>query len=592
MIKQNKKLSAVQRWSVVLLVLAFIFQPDVMAQKKRKNSGKDENYIYQINKRELDIQGLFIEAVSEKELGNTEDAIGLFNAVLKLDPDNHAAYYELARMAYENNDLFIAEEFASKAVRIHPNNEWYHIYLAESRAHQGNYKGAAEGYQALVDAMPDKWEYLQDVGYMYARAEEYDEAIRVYDELEEQEGITEPLSLQKQAIYIKMGKVEKAADEIRKAIGEFPDRENLYILLAEIYEANGYHKKALESYDLLLKRIPDHPLALLASAEILRKTGNEKEYRETVQKVFGNAELDIDTKILMFIPYIQEVADNPDIAEDVLAMAELIRSVHPDDAKSITAYADVLLNIGRKEDAVKAYKEAAEYEDSPITIWVQLFDLFVQDENYTELREYGEKAADRFPGEIAPYFYLGAACLQMEDYNCAVEKYGEGLRIGNINPEIAARMWSSMGDAYNEMKDHARSDSCYDEALIINPNDAFTLNNYAYYLSLRDDQLEKAEKMSKRSNLLVEDNSAFLDTYAWIMYKLEDYKTAREWMEKAIKVMEDEGQQRPVLLEHYGDILFKLGNIEAALENWNKALEAGGDKTDLEAKIKNKALPD
>ena len=583
-------MSGIQKIAVTLLILFVSWQPDAICQKKNRNSSDDDKYIYKIDKRDLDIQGLFIDAVTEKELGNIEDAVGLFNAVLKLDPQNHAAYYELSRLAYDQNDLIVAEDFAAEAVKIHPHNEWYHIYLAESRAHQGDYIGAAKGYQGLVDAIPDKWEYLQDVGYMYARGEDFEEAIRVYDELEEKEGISEPLLLQKQSIYIKMGKIEKAADEIRKLIVEFPDRENLYVLLAEIYEANEMHKKALESYQILLDSQPDHPQALLATAEIQRKTGNEKGYKETVTKVFGNTELDIDTKIFMFIPYIQNVAEDSSIAEEVLEMAELIRSAHPDDAKAITAYADVLLNIGHKEEAIAAYKEASTFENSPITIWVQLFDLFAQDKNFGLLMEYGEKAVERFPGEVAPYFYLGAACLQMKDFECAVSKYSIGLALDNINPEIQARMWSSMGDAYNELKDHVKSDSCYDEALVINPNDAYTLNNYAYYLSLRDDQLVKAEKMSKRSNILVEDNSAFLDTYAWIMYEMKEYEEARIWMEKAIAVMEDDGHERPVLLEHYGDILFKVGEIEAALENWNKALEAGGDKIQLEAKIKNKAL--
>lgn len=584
--------NGMQRFLVAFLVLLIAVPTGVQAQKKKKSNTKEDDYIYKIDKRELDIQGLFIEAVTEKELGNIEDAIGLFNAVLKLDPDNHASYYELSRMAYENNDLTVAEDFAEKAVAIYPYNEWYHIYLAESRAHQGNYIGAAEGYMEIVNVMPDKWEYLQDVGYMYARAEAYEDAISAYDELEEKQGISEPLCLQKQSIYIKMGKIEKAADEIRKAIAEFPGRENLYILLAEIYEANGYHKKALESYEMLLTSDPENPQALLAIAEILRKTGEEEEYQATVRKVFGNKDLDIDTKIFMFIPYIQRVGVEPEIADEVIDMAELIMQTHPDDAKSITAYADVLLNVGRESEALEMYKKAARYDNSPITIWVQLFDLLAQEENYIGMMEYGEEAIRRFPDEVAPYFYAGAACLQAKSYDCAIEKYSAALELDNVNPEVRARMWASMGDAFNELNDHARSDSCYDEALVINPNDAYTLNNYAYYLSLRDSQLAKAEKMSKRSNLLVENNSAFLDTYAWIKYKMGEYKSAKEWMEKAIDVMEDEGQDRPVLLEHYGDILFKLGEIEAALENWNKALEAGGNKTDLEAKIKNRALPE
>ncbi|MEZ5021885.1 MAG: tetratricopeptide repeat protein [Chitinophagales bacterium] len=129
-------------------------------------------------------------------LGNVEDAAGLFNAVLKLDPNNHAAYYELSRLAYENNNLDEAEQFAAKAIKLNPKNEWYHIYYAEAKAHRGDYLGAAKAYQAIIDEMPELTEYYQDVAYMYAKADKPEEAIEVYDKIEKMQGISEPLSIQ------------------------------------------------------------------------------------------------------------------------------------------------------------------------------------------------------------------------------------------------------------------------------------------------------------------------------------------------------------------------------------------------------------
>ncbi len=580
-----------KKWSIGLVLVCFLFQTGAFAQKKGKTStNEEEEYIYQIDRKELQIQNLYIEALNEKMLGNVEDAVGLFNAVLKLDPDNHAAYYELSRLAYEKNSLEEAEQFASKAVKLNPKNEWYHIYLAEAKAHMGDYVGAAKAYQAIINEMPELTEYLHDVAYMYAKGNEFEKAIDTYNKIEELEGISEQLILQKQSNYIKMEKIDKAAQEIRRLIDEFPEQDNYYILMGEIYEANEFHKKALESYELLLKRSPNNPQALLAIAEIQRKTGNDADYKKTITKVFGSTELDINTKIFMFIPYIEEVAENPEIAQEVLEMAKLIKKVHPNDAKAATALADVLYNSGKKEEAIEAYKKAAAFEESPITVWIQLYDLFAKENDYASMREYGDAGAKRFPDDATPLFYSGAACMQLKDYKSAVEKYEASLEKEIPNPQAIAQILSALGDAYNELGNHEKSDSCYDEVLVINPNDAFTLNNYAYYLSLREAKLEKAQKMSRRSNMLVEDNSSFQDTYAWILYKLGDFKEAKEWIEKAISNMGAEGGDRPVLLEHYGDILFKTGDIEAALDNWQKALDAGGDQEVLGKKIKTKAI--
>ena len=147
-----------------------------------------------------------------------------------------------------------------------------------------------------------------------------------------------------------------------------------------------------------------------------------------------------------------------------------------------------------------------------------------------------------------------------------------------------------LGDAYNETGDFVNSDYSFDEALVIDPNNAYILNNYAYYLSLRGEKLEKAKRMSKKSNILVENNSAFQDTYAWVLYQAGDYKEAKVWIEKALS--NAEGLDRPVLLEHYGDILYKLDKLSEALAQWEHALNAGGEKTDLEYKIENKSLPE
>jgi tetratricopeptide (TPR) repeat protein len=357
-----------------------------------------------------------------------------------------------------------------------------------------------------------------------------------------------------------------------------------------LYSANGFYKKAIESYEILLNRDAGNPHALLAISEIQRKSGDDTAYKETIKKVFGNPDLDIDTKIFMFLPYLEGVVKEPSTGEEVLEMALLIKSVHPDDAKAHTAYADVLYNTGKRQEAIEAYKLAAEYENSPMTVWLQLFDLFLNTKDYNALKEYGQKGIIRFSDDATPYFYSGVACSQLKEYDCAILHYENALKMEIPNPQGRAQILSSLGDAYYNLNNYPKSDSCYDEVLVINPNDAFTLNNYAYYLSLRGEQLEKAERMSRRSNILVENNASFQDTYAWIKFIQGDYMEAKTWMEKAMESMKVDGGDSPVLFEHYGDILFKLNDLNGALSYWQKALEAGGEKVILEQKIQTKAL--
>jgi Tfp pilus assembly protein PilF len=150
------------------------------------------------------------------------------------------------------------------------------------------------------------------------------------------------------------------------------------------------------------------------------------------------------------------------------------------------------------------------------------------------------------------------------------------------NQPLLAQFWSSLGDAYHANKEHERSDNAYDKALALDPDNVNTLNNYAYYLSERNEELAKAERMSKRSNELAPGQPSYQDTYAWILFRAGKFAEARTWIEKAIA---SGGKDQGVIVEHYGDILYKLGETSAALEQWKLAKELGDTSDMLDRKI-------
>lgn len=66
------------------------------------------------------------------------------------------------------------------------------------------------------------------------------------------------------------------------------------------------------------------------------------------------------------------------------------------------------------------------------------------------------------------------------------------------------------------------------------------LNNYAYYLSLKKKDLQRAEEMSRKSNEIEPDNATYLDTYAWVLYQLKRYDEAKQYMDRAVELMTKE----------------------------------------------------
>jgi tetratricopeptide (TPR) repeat protein len=169
----------------------------------------------------------------------------------------------------------------------------------------------------------------------------------------------------------------------------------------------------------------------------------------------------------------------------------------------------------------------------------------------------------------------------LKEHDKAIEALITGRDVVVDNPPLLAQFWSSLGDAYHEAERYADSDKAYDKALALEPDNSGTLNNYAYYLSVRNTQLEKAERMSKRSLELEPGSATYMDTYAWILFRLGRYSDARTWIEKAIAAGDADG----VVVEHYGDILFELDDKAGALEQWRKASTIGGASKMIDRKI-------
>jgi Tfp pilus assembly protein PilF len=149
-------------------------------------------------------------------------------------------------------------------------------------------------------------------------------------------------------------------------------------------------------------------------------------------------------------------------------------------------------------------------------------------------------------------------------------------------------MYTLLGDVYNSAKQYTASDSTYDKALKLDPNNATLLNNYGYYLSVRGARLEDAERMSKKSLEIRKDEPTFLDTYGWILYKEGKYDKALEFIKKAITANGDNADG--TVWEHLGDIYFKLNDVDKAVDSWKKAKEKGTDSIDIDKKIKDKKL--
>jgi tetratricopeptide (TPR) repeat protein len=558
----------------VLLAIGIAAGP-VFSQKKNK-----KNELSYKDKKKY--ERLYVDASKAKILGDFEQSIKLFEQCLKINPNEAAAHYELGALYMQFGESESALVSSSKAAEMVPTNYYYRLLYAEILKSTQQLAEAAEELEKIKEDFPDKLTAYLDLSLIYVLQKEYQKAIATYDELEEKMGASAEIKLKKQYLYIQSGQVNKAAEEIEALIELEPDQLEYYLLLAEIYAVNGMEDKALKAYKNAAERFPSESRIQLSLAEFYRGKGQYKKALDHLKVAFADPNLDIDHKVKTILAFFELADRNPSYTGDIEELGKILLEVHPNDARVLTINGDIALNSNRTAEARKFFTRAVEIDDSRFPIWSQLMVLEADMNAFDTLLIHATQASELFPNQPVCYYFKGYAESRLEKHEDAAESYKHGASIVIDNDLLLLQFYLGMGDAYNESGEYELSDEAFSKALSLDSNNTVALNNYAYYLSLREEKLERALKMSARSNLLEPNQPTYLDTYAWIFYKLERYEEAREQMEKAIKYG---GESSGVILEHMGDILYQLGDKDKAMEFWKKAIEKDDHSEFLEKKI-------
>jgi len=568
--------------SLTLLVGSITSPETAFAQKKSKNrNALSENAIYNRT-------SAFMDATKERILGNLDKAETLYKRVLEIDPNHDASMYELARIYMGQGRDEDAILLMEKAISVAPKNVWYQLLLADLYKDSRQYDKVVEVFKKLTALYPEKVDYYFDLALSYVILGDYKQAISVYDKIEFLVGVTEEISLQKQKLYLTINKPAKALEEIQKLVNAYPNNSRYLQILAESNMSAGNDKEALKIYEKIAQVDPENPYIHISLSDYYRKNGDDQKAFEELKKGFANPALDLQTKIQILLSYYTVDQFYNDKKEQAFELSKILIEAHPDDPKALSIYGDQLYRNGQLADAHSVFVKALKIDSSNYSIWEQM--LFIENElkKYNELGKTSEMAIQLFPMQPLPYLFNGFANMQLKNYEKAMHSFESGSAIVVDNDELLAQFYSSLGDVYNQLKDNKKSDEAYEKALRLKPDDAYVLNNYSYYLSLRNENLEKAKQMASKATQISPDNSSFQDTYGWVLYKLGEYQEAEKWIKKALDNPETDGA---VVLEHYGDVLYRLNKKTEAVEYWQKAKDAGGVTSEfLDKKIRDKKL--
>jgi tetratricopeptide (TPR) repeat protein len=390
-----------------------------------------------------------------------------------------------------------------------------------------------------------------------------------------------------------LGKTEDAIKEGEKLVEAYPDEERYMMELAETLSKNKLGTRAVALIEKYIANNPDASNAKLILAGIYRENGQEQRSRELLNALFDDPKIETVSKILVLGTYnviltkqVSKGQIDPSLESYVSGLVEKLKKNSPKDPDVFGVSGDINTTLSNNTEAQKDYLRAVQLGATNFEAWQNLLVLESTLNQFDSLIVHSEAGLELFPNQALLYYFNGYAQMRKRHYREASGSLEQAKRLSASNQALVAEINSMLGDIYNGTREYTKSDNAYEQALAFNPNNDLVLNNYSYYLALRKENLERAEKMSAQLIKAHPKNASYLDTYAWVLFMREKYKEARKVMETAI----DTGDAGATHFEHYGDILFKLGETDDAVRQWQKAKSMDGDNETIDKKIANRRL--
>ena len=533
--------------------------------------------------------------------GDTSEAIRLLKEALEADPNYAPALYRLA-VQMQRTHPEEALDYARRAYLRDSTNRWYATAYGQSLLINNKGDEALDIYRHLMQIDKKNPDHYRIVAILYQQRQQPYTAISVLDSADMRFGKNAYLSEMKRSLLISTGQMERAIKEAEQIVEETPYEQNNHILLGDTYLAAGKDSLAGVAYRRALEMDSTSVQALGAYADYCSSRRDMKSYLAVLRLLYARPEFPLDRKLELFG---RLTSDRKFYGEHYFALGALASTMalhYPSDKRTIDLYGDHLIAGGEIDAALTHFKLHLQDEPPQMDYYMAVIDMEEYLGHTDSVDYYVQRAVEVFPDDPTLSIRKANRAYIRGDMHGAIETFEQAITMVHTD-SLRGQIWGYIGDTYNAIKERVESDKpdttgyrmrlsakkaqkkcfeAYERSLALYADNAMVLNNYAYFLSLRGEQMERARTMSERAIKLESNNATYIDTYAWILYYMGDFEQARTYMRQALSLDRSGSAELPL---HYGDILFALGERFMAETYWRKALEQGADAKRIEKRI-------
>ncbi|NLI10987.1 MAG: tetratricopeptide repeat protein [Elusimicrobia bacterium] len=456
----------------------------------------------------------FEALISEKE-GKYEKALEYYSKVISKDQDPYI-YRSAMKLAMALGDVPKALEYSFKIVEKDSSS-------AENWYDYGNVLWAAnkkeEAEKAFLNAVKNDPEYAEAY-YQLASLNPYEIKKAMYylnKLIELRPDLKADAYMRAAEIYYNNKDAAKAVEYLKKSAAEDPFYARPRYMLALYYEDTGNWKSALSMYEQIYSADSSNSEVLIKMGEIYLSKLDDK---ENAEKYFLKA-YNISPKNPQSLYWLSALSEIKKDYEKALFYAQRLNEVSPGPANCV--------KIGYYKSVLNDIKGAVEILSKAYEKWPDNYELaYFLGLGYDDLKE-----------DKKSRFYLEKAVKLKTDYT-------------------DARM--QLAVLCERMKDTACFKENFEKVIEKEPDNHMALNYLGYSLADRGIDLEYSQKLIEKALSYQPENSAYLDSMSWVLYKKGDYNSALTYIEKALSG----GEEDPTVLSHAGDIYFSLKDYSSA----------------------------
>ncbi len=479
----------------------------------------------------------YLEGIKQRVTGEYSRAYYCFERALEIYPQSADVQYELGIINYYalNRDSLALKQL-KHASMAQPKNPYYLETWAKICLEREDQTGATEALEQIVSLQPKRSDVLIALVELYGRQNEGKLALNALNQIELLEGSSEELSLRKFVLLRSMKKQKQAYQEMENLRQANPHDQNIPLLMASLYLEDGQQRKALQLMDEVRRQNPHYPQLHLTMMDYYEKTGQDSLALRLCDSLVMAPNVETSTRLKLVGNRMQQLAQQDDSLQSAMRYFRSVTARYPEPEMYVLSVT-FLRQYDAPQDSLTAELERlVDVDPSNDGALELLLSFYFAKEDLDRAEEICRKGINASPDNLEYSYYLGAIQFQHGNRSGALEILQSGVERANPDTQKAllSDAWSLAGDCYYQLGHPEQAFAAYDSCLVYNPQNVMCLNNYAYYLSLRQQQLDKAEQMSYLAIQKEPLNKTYLDTYAWVLFVNGNASMAKFYIDRVV----------------------------------------------------------